>query len=959
MSNEKIRVRELASELGIQSREVVAAAKELGVGSDDLVAANNLSGTEADRLRSHFSGEEEKQEEVDVIVRRRSPKAKKTKDSDEAKTEISATAKKDAEAETLEKKPEPAKESKVEAKTQEPQKEAPKKAEAKPAPEPSKGQARIVRTADQVREAAMVEREKEKATAKAEEEAKKSAEEAKKAEEKAKKAAEEGKEREAKKEAKAKADREDSRKKETKGDTPKGAKVVAKPEAKKAKAQPKKSDEDYEDFEDFDINADDDAEESGPKVRVISRPDPREREERAEKRRVRRQAEAASKGRKDRQDAPQPSAAAPGGPASPASRDEGRTRKKGRGGRRTVDFSRRENEEAWQKATSRRRGRGRQKEAPKPSTKPQSAAKRKIKVEEFIRVSDLAHQMGMKANEVIKTLFNLGVMATINQSLDVETATVVAMEFGYEIEKVGFSEEDLISSQLPDDDPASLVPRPPVVTIMGHVDHGKTSLLDAVRRTSVVTGEAGGITQHIGAYHVKTKKGEIVFLDTPGHEAFTAMRARGAELTDIVVLVVAADDGVMEQTREAVSHAKAAGVPIMVAINKIDKPAAEPDRVKRELSEVGLVTEEWGGDTVFVEVSAKTGQGLDDLLDMLSLQAELLELKANPDRLAMGFIVEAKLDRGRGSLGTVLIQQGTLHTGDTFVCGVHSGRVRAMFDDQGKSVKEATPAMPVEVQGFEGVPEAGDEFICLKDESTARRIAESRALKQRERELARESKVTLETFLASHADDVEAAVLKLVIKADVQGSLEAIVDSLNKQSTDKVKVQVIHGGAGGISESDILLATASDAIVIGFNVRPSVKAKELAEHENVEIRFYEVIYKLVEEIHSAMEGMLAPIEREVEMGSAEVREIFTVPKAGVVAGSHVVDGKITRNAHVRLLRDGVVVHTGQIASLRRFTEDVREVQKGYECGIGILNFNDIKVGDMIEAYEIVEEAQKL
>jgi translation initiation factor IF-2 len=437
------------------------------------------------------------------------------------------------------------------------------------------------------------------------------------------------------------------------------------------------------------------------------------------------------------------------------------------------------------------------------------------------------------------------------------------------------------------------------------------------------------------------------------------MRARGAEVTDIVVLVVAADDGVMEQTREAINHARAAKVPIMVAVNKMDKEAANPDRVKRELAEQGLVSEDWGGDTTFSYVSAKTREGLDDLLDILALQAEILELKANPKRPAVGYIVEAKLDKGRGSLGTVLIQQGTLHLGDSFVCGVHSGRVRAMFNDQGKKVKEAGPSMPVEVQGFEGVPEAGEEFLVIADEKQARRIAEARALKQRERELAKESKITLETFLARKADSVEAEVLNLVVKADVRGSLEAITDALHKLSTEKVRINVIHGGTGAVSESDVLLSTASNAIIIGFNVRPTSKAKELAEQEKVDIRFYDIIYKLVEEIRSAMEGMLAPVEREVFLGTADVRETFSVPKAGIIAGCHVSDGKITRNARARLLRDGVVVYTGKIGSLRRFKDDVREVTKGYECGIGLENYNDIKIGDAIEAFEIVEEAATL
>ena len=599
-----------------------------------------------------------------------------------------------------------------------------------------------------------------------------------------------------------------------------------------------------------------------------------------------------------------------------------------------------------------------QHQAQNQSTQPMKAAKRKIRIEESIRVADLAHQMGVKSSEIIKILFGLGVMATINNALDIDTATLVASEFGYEVEKVGFSEEDYLVPTVVDT-PEMLKPRPPVVTIMGHVDHGKTSLLDAIRKTSVTSGEAGGITQHIGAYHVKTKRGEIVFLDTPGHEAFTAMRARGAQVTDLVVLVVAADDGVMEQTREAVNHSRAAGVPIMVAVNKMDKPTANPDRVLQELASLGLVPEDWGGDTVVCKVSAKTREGLDEMLEMLALQADILELTANPDKPARGHIVEAKLDKGRGPVATVLIQEGTLHQGDTFVCGVFSGRVRAMFNDQGRKVKEAGPSIPVEVQGFEGVPEAGEEFICLEDEKLARRIAESRAVKLRERELAKQSRVTLETFLSRKADDQEALVLNLVVKSDVQGSLEAIVDALNKQSTEKVRINIIHGGTGAITESDILLASASDAIIIGFNVRPTAKVKEMAEHESVDIRFYDIIYKLVDEIKSAMAGLLAPVSREVYLGQAEVREVFSVPKVGSIAGSHVVDGKLTRNASVRLLRDGVVVHNGKIASLRRFKDDVREVLKGYECGISLENFNDIKVGDVIEAFEMVEEAATL
>ena len=650
-------------------------------------------------------------------------------------------------------------------------------------------------------------------------------------------------------------------------------------------------------------------------------------------------------------------------PAQPTEGRDGQSKKKRLKGRRTVDFQqgdfgRRQDDDDSPRLN---RGKGRRKGG-KPvmpqTTQPLKAAKRKIRVTEAIRVADMAHQMGLKANEIIKVLFGLGVMATINQSLDIDTATLVAAEFGYEVEKAGFSEDDYLVPK-DADAPETLKPRPPVVTIMGHVDHGKTSLLDAIRKSNVTSGEAGGITQHIGAYHVKSKRGDIVFLDTPGHEAFTAMRARGAQVTDLVILVVAADDGVMEQTREAINHSRAANVPIMVAVNKMDKPGADPDRVLRELSELGLQPEDWGGETIVAKVSAKTREGLDELLEMVALQSEIMELKANPDKAARGHIVEAKLDKRRGPIATVLIQEGTLKQGDNFVCGPFSGRVRALTSDQGKKVKEAGPSLPVEVQGFEGVPEAGEEFFVVADEKLARRIADSRAAKQRERDLASESRVTLETFLSQRASDQETLTLNLVVKADVQGSLEAITEALNKQSTDKVRLNVVHGGTGAITESDILLASASKAIIIGFNVRPTSKIKDVAEHENVDIRFYDIIYKLIDDIKSAMAGLLAPVQREVYLGQAEVRDTFSVPKVGVIAGSYVADGKIARNAGVRLLRDGVVVYTGKISSLKRFKDDAKEVVKGNECGVGLENFNDVKIGDIIEAFETVEEAATL
>lgn len=713
--------------------------------------------------------------------------------------------------------------------------------------------------------------------------------------------------------------------------------------------------------------------EAAPQVRIISRPAPGSQPRPA--------AAGAPGGRGGYRDGQRPGASGagrPGGfgagrPGAPAfgqpapgqadSRD-GQSKKKRLKGRRTVDFQQGDfgrhgdDEEGLRLNRGRGRRKGGKLQAAPQATQPIKAAKRKIRVTEAIRVADMAHQMGLKANEIIKVLFGLGVMATINQSLDIDTATLVAAEFGYEVEKAGFSEEDYLMPKEADA-PESLKPRPPVVTIMGHVDHGKTSLLDAIRKSNVTGGEAGGITQHIGAYHVKTKRGEIVFLDTPGHEAFTAMRARGAQVTDLVILVVAADDGVMEQTREAINHSRAANVPIMVAVNKMDKPGADPDRVLRELAELGLQPEDWGGDTIVARVSAKTRQGLDDLLELVALQSEIMDLKANPDKPARGHIVEARLDKGRGPVATVLIQEGTLRQGDNFVCGQFSGRVRALTSDQGKKVKEAGPSIPVEVQGFEGVPEAGEEFLVVADDKVARRIADSRAVRQREHDLRSEARVTLESFLSQSPSDQEAKTLNLVLKADVQGTLEAITEALNKQSTDKVKISVVHGGTGAISESDILLASASRAIIIGFNVRPAARIKDVAERENVDIRFYDIIYKLVDDIKNAMAGMLAPVQREVYLGQAEVRETFSVPRVGVIAGSYVADGKIARNAGVRLLRDGVVIYTGRIASLKRFKDDAREVVKGNECGVGLENFNDVKIGDVIEAFETVEEAATL
>ncbi|MGA3115144.1 MAG: translation initiation factor IF-2 [Syntrophobacteraceae bacterium] len=594
------------------------------------------------------------------------------------------------------------------------------------------------------------------------------------------------------------------------------------------------------------------------------------------------------------------------------------------------------------------------KEAPKFEPVIQKVGKKRIKIDEAITVAGLAKQMGMKANEVIKKLLLLGLQANINQALDFDTAALVASDFEYEIEKTAFEEDDVL--QMKEDRAEELVPRSPVVTVMGHVDHGKTSLLDAIRDTKVIEGEAGGITQHIGAYHVRLDKGDIVFLDTPGHEAFTSMRARGAKVTDTVILVVAADDGVMQQTIEAINHAKAAEVPIIVAINKIDKPNANIERVKRELSEQGLVPEEWGGNTTMVEISAKKRTGIEELLEMVLLQAELLELKANPNKMARGRVIEAKLDKGRGPVATVLVQEGTLRAGDIYVCGIYSGRVRNMFDGRGNRIDAAPPSIPVEVLGFSGVPNAGDDFIILADEKQAKAVAEHRLLKLREKELSRSSKITLEN-LFNQIQEGEVKELKLIVKTDVHGSLEAIVDSLLKLSTSEVKVNIIHSGTGAVTETDVMLASASNAIVIGFNVRSDAKVQELTEQESVDVRYYDVIYQLLDDIRSAIVGMLKPIYKENVIGRAEVRQTFHVPKIGMIAGCSVIDGRVERNARARVLRDNVIVYDGKIGSLRRFKDDVKEVKAGFECGIGIENFNDTKEKDIIEAYEIQEIKQ--
>lgn len=583
---------------------------------------------------------------------------------------------------------------------------------------------------------------------------------------------------------------------------------------------------------------------------------------------------------------------------------------------------------------------------------------RKLRVTEFISTGELAELMGVEVSEVISTLFNAGMIVSINQRLDTDTIQFVADEFGYEVEFI--TDYNELEIELPEDRPEDLKPRAPIVTVMGHVDHGKTSLLDYIRKTNVVAGEAGGITQHIGAYHVELPDGRsITFLDTPGHEAFTAMRARGAKVTDIVILVVAADDAVMPQTIEAINHAKAAGVPIVVAINKIDKPEANPPRVMQQLAEHGVLVEQYGGQVQCALVSAKTGQGVEDLLEKVLLEAELRELKANPDRPAVGTIIESRLEKGRGNVATVLVQNGTLRVGDPFVAGTVSGRVRAMFDERGRRVEAAGPSIPVLVLGFDELPEVGDQFVVVPDEKEARAIALKRQQIRREQQLRKLQRISLDEISRRMAIGSQVKELKLIIKADVAGSVEALSDALLKLSTDEVAVQIIHSGVGPITESDVMLASASEAIIIGFQVRPTSSARQLAEREQVDIRLYSIIYQAIEEIRDALEGLLSPERTERVLGVAEVREVFKIPKVGTVAGCRVVEGRLRRSDRIRLIRDGVVIYEGAIASLKRFKDDVREVQSGYECGVGIENFNDIKVGDQIEAFEVVEQRRKL
>jgi translation initiation factor IF-2 len=672
--------------------------------------------------------------------------------------------------------------------------------------------------------------------------------------------------------------------------------------------------------------------------------------------------------------APRPAAPAPT-PASTAA-DAGPADRKGRQRKRVREVvNLKEQEQIARQVTSRttqRRSvsvdprafqspRRKRRDGPKTAavtTQAPKAAKRVVRVDGSISVSELARQLGAKAADVQARLMALGTLVTVNQAIDYDVAERLAGQFDYEVQQVGFREEDVFEASETERDQANMRPRPPVVTVMGHVDHGKTSLLDALRNANVVAGEAGGITQHIGAYQVKLNDRTLSFIDTPGHAAFTEMRARGAQVTDIVILVVAANDGIMPQTVEAIDHARAAGVPIVVAVNKVDLPDAQPAQVRQRLMEHELVPEEFGGETLCVDVSAVKGTGLETLLETVGLQADMLELKADPTTLARGVVVEAKLDKGRGPTATVLVQEGTLHRGDAIVVGTAYGRVRTMQDEHGGALKEATPARPVQVMGLSSVPEAGQLMHAVENERVAKQIAEHREAEQRQPAQVARPRLSLEEIFA-RTQEGQHYELPVVLKADTHGSVEAVRDTLVKLSTDAVTLNVIHAGVGAVSESDVMLARASEAIIVGFHVRPDPTARRTAESQGVEMRLYQIIYEVVDEIKKAMAGLLPPTVHEKSLGQAEVRRTFTVPKIGTVAGCYVTDGLIRRNASCRLVRDGVQVYQGRFASLKRFKDDAREVQKDFECGIGIEGFNDIKVGDVIEAFELEEKPAEL
>ncbi len=675
-----------------------------------------------------------------------------------------------------------------------------------------------------------------------------------------------------------------------------------------------------------------------------------------------RPAKPAAKEAKEEEESPARAKARKGGGAAPAkpapSRSRGEPRR--RAGKLTINQALDGQEGRQRSLAAMKRQREKQMRAAsgqQPHQPPQKVV-REVVIPEVITVQELANRMATRGAEVVKTLMKLGVMATINQTIDTDTAELVVEEFGHKVKRVSAADVE-IGMRGADDNPEDMAQRPPVVTIMGHVDHGKTSLLDALRETDVVAGEAGGITQHIGAYQVRLASGDrITFIDTPGHAAFTEMRLRGATVTDIVILVVAADDGIKEQTVEAINHAKAAEVPIIVAINKIDKPGADPARVKQELLQHELITEDLGGDILAIEVSALQKTGLDKLEEAILLQAELLELKANPVRPAEGVIIEAKLERGRGSVATVLVQRGTLKVGDVFVAGSEWGRVRALVNERNEQVEEAGPATPVEVLGLNGTPSAGDDFTVMEDEGRAREIAEYRQRSRREKEIAATGRGTLEQMM-SRIKEGEASELPVVVKSDVHGSMEAIINSLEKLGTDEVKVRVLHSGVGGINESDVTLAGATGAMIIAFNVRANPQARQMARRDNVDIRYYSIIYNVVDDVRAALSGLLAPTQQENFLGYAEIREVFSNSKVGKVAGCMVTEGMVKRGAKVRLLRDNVVIHDGTLKTLRRFKDEVKEVKEGYECGMAFENYTDIQVGDQIECYEIEEVAREL
>lgn len=632
-------------------------------------------------------------------------------------------------------------------------------------------------------------------------------------------------------------------------------------------------------------------------------------------------------------------------------------RSQGQGNHSNKPFNKNNNSQKGNNKNKNKNNKGKQQQAVASSApKKVKELPAKITFTESLTVAELAKKLYREPSEIIKKLFMLGVMATINQDLDKDAIELIASEYGVEVEEEVIIDTTDLEVYFTNDDDADLVERPAVVTIMGHVDHGKTTTLDSIRNTKVTAGEAGGITQHIGAYQVEENGKKITFLDTPGHAAFTTMRARGAQVTDITVLVVAADDGVMPQTVEAINHAKAAEVPIIVAVNKMDKEAANPDRVMQELTEYGLVPEAWGGDTIFVPIAALKGEGIDNLLEMILLVSEVEEYKANPNRNAVGTVIEAQLDKGRGSVATLLVQNGTLKVGDPIVVGNTFGRVRAMVNDLGRRVKTAGPSTPVEITGLNEVPQAGDRFVVLDDEKTARQVGEARAQQALQAQRSEKTRVSLDN-LFEHMKQGEMKELNIVVKADVQGSAEALTTALQKIEVEGVNVRILHTGAGAINESDITLAAAFNAIVIGFNVRPDINAKRAAEAEGVEIRLHRIIYKVIEEIELAMKGMLDPEFEEKIIGQAEVRQTFKVSKVGTIAGSYVTDGKITRDSGIRLIRDGIVVFEGEIDALKRFKDDAKEVNQGYECGITIKNFNDVKEGDVIEAY-IMQEIER-